>query len=204
MNLKDTYNRIAKDWHQDHKQDDWWVEEVETFISFLSAGDLILDVGCGGGSKSKYLSDRGFHVTGIDFSEKMIEIARRETPETSFEVLDFAAIGSAALPMFDGIFMEAALLHVRRDEAQETIKNVAQKLKAKGYFYISVKEKKSSREDEEVKVEDRYGYPFERFFSYYTADEIKACFMNLEFLIVSEKITKSGNTSWIQIIAQKV
>ena len=88
MNLKETYDKIAEDWHSDHKKDDWWIEGTDKFISYLSKGDLVLDVGCAGGIKSKYLMQKGLNVVGIDFSEKMIEIAKREFPNGEFLVKD--------------------------------------------------------------------------------------------------------------------
>ncbi len=81
MDLKDTYNKIAEDWHKDHTQDDWWVDGTLKFISLVGVGKEVLDVGCGAGTKSKFLKENGLSVTGIDFSEKMIEIAKRENHE---------------------------------------------------------------------------------------------------------------------------
>lgn len=85
MNLKDTYDKISENWHQDHKKDDWWIEGTDKFISFFKKGDLVLDVGCAGGIKSKYLIERGLNVIGIDFSKEMIRIAKREEPNGTFE-----------------------------------------------------------------------------------------------------------------------
>ncbi len=88
MDLKSTYNKIAEDWVKDHNKDDWWQEGTDTFLSLLPVGASLLDVGCGGGVKTKYISNKGYKVSGIDFSEKMIEIAKRELPELSFDVVD--------------------------------------------------------------------------------------------------------------------
>jgi len=64
----------------DHKNDIWWLEGTGSFCSLLKKGDKVLDVGCGSGLKSKYLYSKGFDVTGIDLSDKLIDIARRESP----------------------------------------------------------------------------------------------------------------------------
>ena len=54
------------------------------------AGDVngltVLDAGCGTGYLSKKLRDQGARVTGIDFSERMIEIARTQNPDMDFRV----------------------------------------------------------------------------------------------------------------------
>lgn len=36
----------------------------------------VLNVGCGPGTEALVLADMGFHVTGLDFSTKMVEVAR--------------------------------------------------------------------------------------------------------------------------------
>jgi len=54
MDLKTTYNKIAKDWHKDHHADTWWVLGTDKFLSFLADDASILDVGCGAGHKSEY------------------------------------------------------------------------------------------------------------------------------------------------------
>lgn len=82
--LKDTYNKIAEHWHQDHQSDDWWQKGTNKFISYLKDGASVLDVGCGGGTKSKYITSKWLNVLGIDFSENMINIASRDVPDAIF------------------------------------------------------------------------------------------------------------------------
>ena len=50
------------------------------------AGLIVLDAGCGTGYLSRMLHERGASVIGIDFSERMIEIARSKSPQISFRV----------------------------------------------------------------------------------------------------------------------
>lgn len=200
MNLKDTYNKIAKDWCQDHFGDSWWKPGAEKFISFLKPGDLVLDAGCGPGHESKFLIDHGLKVIGTDISDKMIGIAKREVPKANFCVMDIRKVDEMSVS-FDGIFAKASLLHIPKNETQSVIKNILSRLKPGGYFFIIVKENKDI--EEEVVKENDYGYEYERFFSYYSMEEIKNYFRNLKMKIVFAGYAKSSHTNWIQVIAQK-
>jgi SAM-dependent methyltransferase len=77
------------------------VQEVDHIVDALglSAGDRVLDVGCGPGRHAHELARRGIAVHGIDISNRFVEIARAEAPDgATFERLD-----ARSLP-FDGEF----------------------------------------------------------------------------------------------------
>lgn len=203
MDLRATYNRIAQNWHQDHNSDDWWVEGLDKYISLLHPGAFVLDVGCASGLKSKYLVKKGFRVLGIDFAENLIAIARKEVPEAEFRVLDIRDI-EALERQFDGIFIQAVLLRFPKDEVADILTLVLTQLKPGGLIHISVKEQKPGQAEEEVRTEDDYGYSYERFFSYFTQEEIEDILKSLNLDIVHAEVHLSGKTRWIQIIAKKL
>lgn len=200
-NLKDTYNLIAEDWHKDHQKDDWWVEGTDTFAKLLTAGDRVLDIGCGTGVKAKYLSSKGLKVIGLDFSEQMINIAKREVSEADFKVLDMRDVGELEGD-FDGIFMQASLLHIPKNEALDVLTKIKTKLKPGGLLYIAVKEVKPNRPDEEVVKESDYGYEYERFFSYYKMEELEN-YLNTLGLKIIYKNSAAPSNRWLSIIGQK-
>ncbi|MDA1169020.1 MAG: class I SAM-dependent methyltransferase [bacterium] len=196
--LKNTYDKIAQSWHEDHKADTWWQAGTNEFIARLKEGGNVLDVGCGGGTKSKYLSDSGFEVTGIDFSERFIDIAKEEVPTAKFLVMDAHSINNLK-ENFDGIFMQAVLLHVPKKDIEDILQKVVTKLNPEGLVYIAVKEKDKDGVDEEVKIEDDYGYEYERFFSYFTIDELRQHFVRVGLEMVYEE----RKSNWIQVIGRK-
>ena len=202
MNLKDTYNRIADDWFKDHHDDTWWVEGTDKFVSLLKSDSLVLDVGCGAGVKSKYLLNKGLKVVGIDFSEKMIEIAKREVPAVTFYVMDIKNL-SGLSETFDGILAQAVLLHIPKVEIATVIGGLKTKLKDGGYLYIAVKEKRPEGKEEEVLAENDYGYKYERYFSYFTLPEIQKYLADAQMTICYEKVACTGHTNWIQVICRK-
>lgn len=201
MNLQETYNRIAEDWYADHL-DEWWIPGVEKFLLYVNKGDRILDAGCGPGIKSGFFTDRGFQAHGVDFSERMIEIAKREFPKAEFSVLDLNEAEKLE-GEYDAIFLQAVLLHFPKSRAPEILKKLSDKLKLGGYIHVSVKEIRENQPEEQMRVENDYGYEYERFFSYYTTEEIESYLRNLGFEIVHTDTTTWGQTNWIQVIARK-
>jgi SAM-dependent methyltransferase len=204
MDLKETYNRIALDWYRDHSSDDWWVEGTDAFIKELSSGTRVLDVGCGSGVKSKYLIAHGIKVIGIDISEKLLEIARREAPGGEFR--EFSMMNLDAMPeTFDGVFAQASLLHIPKKDAGDVVKKMAERLIPGGLLYIAVKEIREDQSDEEVKKENDYGYEYERFFSYFTMVELERYLADAGLQVISEQRNpnSSGKTVWLQIIGKK-
>jgi len=200
-NLKNTYNKISKDWNKDHSGDDWWIEGADRFLSLLEKNSFVLDLGCAGGYKTNYIKNAGFKVEGVDFSEKMIEDAKNLFPEIDFNVLDVYDIDNLN-KKFDGIFSQAVLLHIPKKDIFEILKKVKSKLNPGGLLYIAVKEKRDSNVEEEIKKENDYGYEYERFFSYYTLDELKNYFKQLDLGIVYQNIVGTGRSNWINIIGK--
>jgi len=71
-------------------------------------------------------------------------------------------------------------------------------------LHIAVKEIRDKNIEEEIRKEDDYGYEYERFFSYFTLEELRDYFKILKLEIISENIVNSGRSNWINIIGKKV
>ncbi|PIS04611.1 MAG: hypothetical protein COT81_05600 [Candidatus Buchananbacteria bacterium CG10_big_fil_rev_8_21_14_0_10_42_9] len=203
MSLKDTYDKIAEDWFAVHKVDSWWHEGIDKFISLVGQGGTVLDAGCGAAVKSKYLSQNGMKVTGVDFSEKMIGIAKREVPAAEFLVGDIKDLDFLN-QKFDGIFAQAVLLHFPKDEISEVLNSLLSKLNPGGYIYIAVKAKRLDGPSETTITQNDFGYEFERFFSFFALEEIKGFVLKANLKIVYENTEDTDIDDWIQLIAQKL
>lgn len=204
MDLRETYNRIAEEWHRDHSSDDWWMEGTDAFIKELPPGARVLDVGCGSGVKSEYLIAHGLRVVGIDISDKLIEIAKREVPEGEFSTLSMTELDSMS-ETFDGVFAQASLLHIPKKNAGDVVKQMVGRLVPGGFLYIAVKEMREGGPEERIEKEDDYGYEYERFFSYFNMNELERYCAEAGLTIVSRlrNSSPSGKTVWLQIIAKK-
>ena len=204
MDLREAYNLIAEDWHRDHSDDDWWIEGTDAFIRALPDNSRVLDVGCGSGVKSEYLIAHGLDVVGIDVSDRLLDIARREVPEGDFRELSMTDLDR--LPdAFDGVFAQASLLHIPRKDAGETVKKMSDRLVPGGLLYLAVKEAREGKPEEEIARENDYGYEYERFFSYFRMDELERYLLDAGLTVIStmRNSSPSGKTVWLQIIGKK-
>jgi 2-polyprenyl-3-methyl-5-hydroxy-6-metoxy-1,4-benzoquinol methylase len=95
------WNRVADDWRIQVGDDGDGNRLLNSDpVLWAYAGDVngrtVLDAGCGTGYLSNKLRDQGARVMGIDFSERMIAIARERHPEIDFRVDDSSELVTTA------------------------------------------------------------------------------------------------------------
>jgi trans-aconitate methyltransferase len=201
--LRETYDKIAEDWARDHEADTWWRECTTRFASLLPQGARVLDAGCGSGQKARFFQDRGARVLGIDFSEKLLEIARQTATASDFRLLDLRDIRTLS-EEFEGVFAQASLLHIPKAETFSVIEGMVSRLVPNGLLYLAVKAQLPGNPEEELVTENDYGYDYQRFFSYHTLDEMRAHVDRLGLALLHAEVSQApAKGAWMQIIARK-
>lgn len=71
---------------------------------------LIADLGCGPGHVARYLSQQGVAIFGIDFSAKMVAVARSLNPDLEFRVEDMGQL-SASDASLAGVVLFYSIVH---------------------------------------------------------------------------------------------
>lgn len=102
-NAKTRWDENADNWHS-RSRDNWTNGSRKSVIPFflktVERGRKVGDLGCGDGYGSHLLNQNGYKVTGMDFSENMVGIARRLERED----LDFVQGDLASLPFKENEF----------------------------------------------------------------------------------------------------
>lgn len=111
---------------------DLFCNEIKT------SAPAILDIGCGPGNISKYISDKipNAGITGIDYSEKMIQLAKKNLPNGKFEMMDCRDINKIE-GEFDAVISGFCLPYLNTKEVDDFFSNVNNLLKNDGVAYFS-------------------------------------------------------------------
>lgn len=127
--------RAGKDFYRDEMNN-------PAFFKLLGSvrGTKTLDLACGEGSNTRILATMGANVTGADFSEKMIQAARkteeREKQGIRYKVSDAADLRDFSDDSFELVTCFMAMMDI--DDYGKAIAEVARVLKKRGRFVFSM------------------------------------------------------------------
>jgi len=134
--VKKSYDRIAVDYYT-HRDLNKFNDLLDKFVSYLSSKAHVLDAGCGAGIPSaKFLVDKGIKVTGIDLSDTMLNLAKKNVPEASFINMDMNLLEFEE-NSFDGIISVFTLFHIPRENHLSIFENFYKILKEGGILMIN-------------------------------------------------------------------
>jgi len=137
------YNNIANDYFRSSAAV-VLKDKIDKFINLLP-GKKVLDVGCGPGHDTDYLTKRGLVCLGIDLSEKMIEIAKQNF-RGKFEVMDFFNLRFED-DSFDGLWCSSVFVHIIKNDLPKVLRNFRKLLKNNGILGIITVQKQEIKRD---------------------------------------------------------
>lgn len=139
MNYKETvkagYNAIANRYLDERARDSEDVLLIRNLIESLPDDATVLDAGCGAGIPIARILSWRFKVTGVDFSEAQIELAKQNVPEATFLCADMTQLDFPA-NSFDGICSYYAIIHIPREEHESLLKSFYRMLKPNGHALL--------------------------------------------------------------------
>ncbi len=165
--MQNSYDLIADKWHANVRDDSYVrrvLRYVDRILEGLPTGAKVLDLGCSTGNPiAKHVVQRGYRLTGVDQSQRMLEIAQREVPEAEFIHADMVEVDLqdrfAAAIAWDSAF------HVARKYHSALYQKLAQALQPEGKLLLSVGgtdpgDFSSSESDAEGFTSEMHGHTF--------------------------------------------
>lgn len=141
-NVRQAFDRHAELYQQRHMDVRRYHPALDQFCALLPEGPVsVLDLGCGPGNLSRYLVEvrPELCITGVDLSERMIELARVNVPQGRFLVMDARYPGQIGAS-FDGVMLGFILPYLHPQEARDLFGRVAELLPEGGLLYVATME----------------------------------------------------------------
>ncbi len=154
----------------------------------------ILDIACGSGWLSFYMAEHGLKATGIDISQKAIELAYEVQAERPDAQVEFKTGDMMNLDFpenhFDALLVNAAFEHLDYQRGEEFLKHVKGCIKAGGIMFgvfdkVATGEKGTYDVLEDGTHQYKDQYRDGMFLRYYPDDELKALLQKTGWHIIS-------------------
>jgi cyclopropane fatty-acyl-phospholipid synthase-like methyltransferase len=193
--VRQSYNKAAENYASNRNQFDN-LKYLERLNEFLSPNSLILDIGCGAGKPvDSFLVSKGHRVTGIDLSEKMIELAKQNVPQAEYKVADMTELKRGEYEV-DAVVSFYAIFHTPRETHQELFHKIHSFLSPSGFLLITM-----GSDEWEGKESNFHGA--EMFWSHYDARKNRELVENAEFEVLLDEIDTAGGERHQVILARK-
>jgi len=139
--VKQNYEKIAAEFDATRKKALW--PEIVKLAGLVQDGDKVLDVGCGNGRLAEAFKDRKIEYLGVDQSEKLIELARKNYESRiknhEFRKADILELDKLPEKDFDYVFCLAVLHHLPgEDLKKKALEQLKDKLAPGGKMIITV------------------------------------------------------------------
>jgi ubiquinone/menaquinone biosynthesis C-methylase UbiE len=184
---RESYDRIAPQYLEKTRRRELLRDEFRAFTAALRPGARLLDVGAGPGFDAALLASSGFRPVAVDLSRGMLEAGRADYP------VPRAQCDMRALPVgdrsLDGVWVNASLLHLRREDAARALREFFRVLRPGGVVHLSVKSGESGRFETA-----RYGEP--RWFTYWTAANLDEQIIAAGFEIAESRLRERTTDNW--------
>jgi len=172
----DTYHNL---FHDELNRKSYDKKLLDFFSDQFKPGATICDAGCGPtGHIGKYILNKGMNITGVDISDRCVELASGHVPGIRFIRGDFVQID---LPdqCFDGIISFYSIIHTPKMHINDIFAEFNRMLKPGGYLLVVVK-----KGTEEGFLNEFIGIEAEIYFTLFSEAEIAEYYLNNGFELV--------------------
>ncbi|MCE7586524.1 class I SAM-dependent methyltransferase [Vibrio fluvialis] len=135
--MKTDYDAIAEDWNRLRTHlpaPDFALFEL--FRCYIPPQGRVLDLGCGHGIPiAAMMTERGFTLTGVDRSERLLSLARSAMPQQEWiqsELESFEPVGH-----YHGVIIWDSMFHLPRHEHLTLLGKVFEALEPEGVVILS-------------------------------------------------------------------
>lgn len=192
--VKESYNKVAEHYssNRDLFKNDKYLQKL---ADLLQPSSKILDLGCGSGIPiDKFFVDRGFKVTGIDISERQVELARQNLPEATFKVQDMSELQDGEYSV-DAVVSFYAIFHTPKEQHHAIFQKINSFIPAGGLLLVSLGASEWEGEEE--------FHGAQMWWSHFGQEKNVELVGNAGFDILASEVDTTGGENHLVILALK-
>jgi SAM-dependent methyltransferase len=190
------YDRIADEYlARKDPADPVLLAALERFAAAVPAGGAVLDLGCGAGVPVARWLAQHYRVTGVDFSERQIALARQHVPGGTFLKADMTVLDFSQ-GVFAGVTAFYSIIHVPRTEQPPLVQRIHDWLVPGGAFLATW-----AIHDWEGTEADWEGWGAPMWWSHYDQAGNRALLEAAGFTLPWAEVQTSGET-WLWVLAR--
>jgi SAM-dependent methyltransferase len=171
---------------------------VDRFASLLRPGARVLEIGSGSGRDARALEEAGLSVRRTDITPAFVQLLRdsRYDADVVDPLVDDLADPAAPGTPYAGVWANASLLHVDRDDLPRVLSRLADATEPGGVMFAGVKEGDGA----EWSLHGNVTAP--RFFTYWREEPLRSALSGAGWRVASvERDTGSRGEGWLLVVA---
>src|SRR3989344_2565608 len=132
--MKDLWDKLSEEYAKRKTLTEWILGYKIVKELLNPKGKKVLDYGCGGGTFTEYLRNKGAEIIGVDISKEMIKIAKKESnfPE-KYHLIEKGDLSLIQNDSYDAVILTFVLCVIKNnEEIKKVLKNSYSKLKING------------------------------------------------------------------------
>lgn len=187
-------NIQTKDWNEEYKNRpfqmpkyDFWLDKHNEILEY-SKDTPIVDLGCGLGNDSLYLSERGYQVFSCDISEIALDRVKEFIPNTRTIVVDMLK----TLPFDDSsvkvMISDLSLHYFRWTDTLSIVHEISRVLTADGYLLCRLNSTKDVNHGagQGIRIEEDYYAVDGNMKRFFNEEQIKELFCEWKIQYIKE------------------
>lgn len=135
----ETWDKVASLYEEHFMDLDLYNDTYGAFCEAIEKSNpKILEIGCGPGNITSYMLSKrpDFDLVGIDIAPNMVELAKKNNPNATFQVMDSRNIDHLKTE-YDGIICGFCIPYLSNTDCSKLIADAANLLSKKGSLYLS-------------------------------------------------------------------
>lgn len=174
---------------------------IKTNIETLPKNAKVFEIGSGDGTNAKYIQKLGYEVTASDVADDFVNATKNKGLKT----IKFNVLEDKFAEKYSAILAWRVFVHFTKSDVLETLKKIYDALEKDGILiFNAINRETKNLEEEWIDFPNEYHMGAERYYKYFTEEELNEIILNTGFEIHTfHKEGGENNNKWLVYVLKK-